>query len=191
MKKKDLAESQADNDVKKRKLGLAEPEQGRGGGPAEAAPGPNMEVEEDEWLPPPAGSDDDVEGNEWLPPPPGSDDDDVIELSGIAQGLCSGEPPEQLAQGRAETPALTEREVRQRFPDLDLPPWMFTGAGRLKAATAEWNSQEGTWAVRMGARVLTEVQEAGFLLAFEEIMKKPFPFRGPARAEARGSASSH
>jgi len=185
LKKKDLVKRQAEDDIMGREL---EPtERGRGGDPVEAASGPNMEVEEDEWLPPPAGSDDDEEGNEWLPPPPGSDDDDEMKLSGKEHGLRIGEPLELIAQDLVEAQALEKKPARQRYPAL--PQWMFTGAGRLKAAAPEWKPQEGVTGVRLGARILTEEQEAGYTLAYETIMNKSF-FHRPAGTEARGSASS-
>jgi len=171
MKKKALAASQADDNMKKRKL---EPEElGRGGDLVKAASGPNMEVEED-WFPPPA------------------DDEEDMELSGKEHGLRIGEPFELIAQDLVEAQAMEKKPARQSFPTL--PQWMFTGAGRLKAAAPEWKHQEGVWAVRLGARILTEEQEAGYLLAFEDITKKPFfmgrGLREAAGTEARGSASS-
>jgi len=115
-----------------------------------------------------------------------------MELSGKEQGLRIGEPLELIAQDLVEAQALEKRPARQGFPAL--PQWMFTGAGRLKAAAPEWKPQEGVWAVRLGARILTEEQEAGYLLAYEDITKKPFfmgrGLREPAGTEARGSASS-
>ena len=129
-----------------------------------------MEVEEDDWLPPPA------------------DSDQEMELSGETRGLPIDEPVELLVQVLAEAQALEKKPARQRFPAL--PQWMFTGAGQLMAATPEWSHQEGVWRpLRLGARIMTEEQEAGYLLAYETITRKPF-FPRAAGTEARGSASS-
>ncbi|CAK0878063.1 unnamed protein product [Prorocentrum cordatum] len=102
-----------------------------------------------------------VEEDDWLPPPAGDSDGEEMELSGEVLGLRFEEPFEQMVQVLVKAQALEKRTARQRFPAL--PQWMFTGDGQLMGAVPEWSHMEGVWSVRLGSRMLTKLHRAAYV----------------------------
>jgi len=78
-----------------------------------------------------------VEEGDWVLPPAGDFDGEEIVLSDKVLVLRFEGPFEQMVQGLVKARALEKQAARLRFPVL--PQWMFTSDGLLMALVPEWN----------------------------------------------------